>query len=198
MGLPSSAVVANPHNNPPRKLNAHDMQTTWKLVRLDASHPVTAFTCGAKPGAREIDEYLHTSALAEQAAGLSMVWVVEDTSADAPEARIVGFYTLSPVSVRLDKQLMAAVGITAPYMSIGGWLLGRMGIAAQHQGQQYGTLLVASAIATAKRLRDESAGPLLVVDPKHEKLMRWYQHLDFGFHRLMPTDDRNRRLVMKL
>lgn len=174
------------------------MQTTWKLVRLDSSHPVTAFTCGTKLGAKEIDEYLHHSALAEQAAGLSMVWIVDDASAVAPAERIVGFYTLSPVSVRLDKQLMAAVGITAPYMSIGGWLLGRMGLATQHQRQDYGALLVASAIATAKKLRNESAGPLLVVDPKNEGLMVWYQKLDFGFRRLMPRDARNRRLVMKL
>jgi hypothetical protein len=57
---------------------------------------------------------------------------------------------------------------------------------------------VATAIAQARALRDTTAGPLLVLDPKNEQLMHWYLGLDFGFNRLAPTDPRSLRLAMKL
>ena len=174
------------------------MQQSWKLIRLDANHPVAAFTCGTRPGAAEIDRYLREQALIEQAARLSAVWVVEDTNANALNDAIVGFFTLSPVSVRLSPLLMERIGVHAPYLSLGGWLLGKMGVAVQHQGHGLGAPLVASAIARARALRDTTAGPLLVVDPKNEQLMHWYLGLNFGLNRLAPTDPRSLRLAMKL
>jgi hypothetical protein len=95
------------------------MQHSWKLIRLVATHPVAAFTCGMRPGAAEIDRYLREQALSEQAARLSAVWVVEDTNANARNDVIVGFFTLSPVRVRLSPVLMERVGVHAPYLSIG-------------------------------------------------------------------------------
>ncbi len=174
------------------------MQHSWKLVRLHENHPVAAFTCGTRRGAADIDRYLREQALIEQAARLSAVWVVEDTNANAPSDALVGFFTLSPVSVRLSPLLMERMGVNAPYLSIGGWLLGKMGVAVQHQGRRLGAPLVASAITQARALRDSTAGPLLVVDPKNEQLMHWYLGLNFGFSRLTPTDPRVLRLAMKL
>lgn len=174
------------------------MATNWKLVRLNEAHPVDAFTCGTRPGAAEIDRYLRESAHAEQAAHLAAVWIVEDTVAQAQEEQIVGFFTLSPVSVRLSPQLLEAVQVDAPYAAIGGWLLGRMGLAERLQGHGIGKYLVAAAVHAARALRDDSAGVILAVDPKNASLMDWYLMLDFGFQRIAPTDPRSLRLVMKL
>ena len=102
------------------------------------------------------------------------MWVVEDTNANALNDAIFGFFTLSPVSVRFSPVLMERIGVHAPCLSIGGWLLGKMGVAVQHQGHGLGAPLVASAIARARALRDTTAGPLLLVDPKNEQLMGWY------------------------
>jgi len=174
------------------------MVSTWKLVRLHDGHPVDAFTSGTRPGAADIDKYLRESALTEQAGRLAAVWVVEDTTAAARADRIVGFFTLSPVSVRLSPALMQGMGIAATYLMIGGWLLGRMGLAKQHQGHDHGRLLVASAIRTASELSQVTAGALLAVDPANESLMKWYLKLDFGFQRLASNDPRLLRLAMKL
>lgn len=174
------------------------MSRPWTLVRLHEEHPVHAFTCGTRPGAAEIDRYLRESAFAEQAAHLATVWIVEDTAATTREERIVGFFTLSPVSVRLSPQLLEAIRVEAPYATIGGWLLGRMGLASAHQGHGLGNLLVATAVRTARQTREETAGVLLVVDPKNVPLMEWYMALDFGFQRLSPKDTKSLRLVMKL
>lgn len=174
------------------------MSTTWRLTRLRADHDLSAFSCGRRPGADAIDVYLRDSALAEQEARLAAVWVVENPGGATPTDRIVGFFTLSPVSVQLSPVVMQTVGVAAPSRSIGGWLLGRMGISQAHQGAGLGRALVASAIVEAKALRDLGAGPLLVVDPKNDALLRWYLGLDFGFVRLAPNDPRLRRLALKL
>ncbi|WP_373060726.1 hypothetical protein [Gemmatimonas sp.] len=104
------------------------------LTKLTADHPVHTFTCGCKPGATEIDDYLRTSALLEQEAGFSVIWVVIDTEATREVDVIVGFFTLSPVGVRVNPTVTAAVGpphISSP--SVGRWLLGRLGVAVKHQ-----------------------------------------------------------------
>lgn len=174
------------------------MATDWRLARLADHHPVAAFTCGSRPGAADIDRYLRESARIEQDAHLAAVWIVEDRSASAPEDQIVGFLTLSPISVRLSPQMLESMQVRAPYATIGGWLLGRMGVAERHQGKNHGALLVATAIRMARDLRDATAGVMLAIDPKNEALMQWYLGLDFGLRRLAPNDGRNLRLVMKL
>lgn len=172
--------------------------TSWRLVQLHDEHLVEGFSCGTRPGAADVDRYLRESARAEQAARLAAVWIVEDAAAVTGERRIVGFFTLSPTGVRLSPAVVEALGIMAPYHTIGGWLLGRMGLAVQYQGQDRGRLLVASAIAMARKYRRATAGSFLAVDPANAKLMQWYLGLDFGFRRLAPDDPRILRLAMKL
>lgn len=174
------------------------MSSAWKLVRLREDHPVDAFSCGTRPGSIEINQYLTESALSEQAARLAAVWIVEDAAATSRAECIVGYFTLSPVSVRLSHDILQAMSITAPYQMIGGWLLGRMGLAERHQGHDHGRRLVASAIRIARTLRDATAGTLLAIDPANAELMQWYLQLDFGFRRLAPNDAKMRRLVVKL
>lgn len=174
------------------------MATTWQMVRLHDEHPVDAFSCGTRPGTADVDRYLRESAHTEQAARIAAVWVVENTAATTREGRIVGFFTLSPVGVRLSPVVMEAMGIMAPYHTMGGWLLGRMGLAVQYQGHNHGRHLVASAIRVARDLSHATAGPLLAVDPANADLMEWYLGLDFGFQRLAPNDPRMLRLAVKL
>lgn len=170
-----------------------------KLAKLTSDHPVHAFTCGTKSGANEIDDYLHTSALQEQEAGLSVVWLVIDTDATREEDVVVGFFTLSPVGVRVNPAVTAAVGLQSiRYPSVGGWLLGRLGVAVRHQGGTMGRDLVAAARDKALDLQKSGGGAFLVVDPKNEKLSAWYDSLQFGFQRLDPTNAKVRRIFLKL
>jgi ribosomal protein S18 acetylase RimI-like enzyme len=157
---------------------------------------VDAFTCGSRSGAAEIDEYLKTSALVEQSAGLSAVWVALDRDAEAGAEAIAGYFSLSPLSISLSAALLERVGLSdVPYRGVGGYLLGRLGVAARLQGQGLGAVLVAAAIKIARAARDDAGGAFLAVDPKNEGLLAWYEKLDFGFRRLDPG---RRRLVMRL
>lgn len=164
-----------------------------RLERLTAQHPVEAFSCGARPGADEITRFLQTQALAEQSAGLSSVTLAIDHDAGG---RIVGFYSLSPLSIRVDEAVRNAVGMpSAPYPSIGGYLLGRLGVAVGQQGKDYGALLVERAIDAARKAQTAMGGVFLAVDPKNAKLLSWYLRLGFGFVQL---DPRRHRILMRL
>ncbi len=169
-------------------------QPRYRLERLNSSHDTDSFTCGTRSGAADIDEYLKRRALAEQDAGLAAVWVASEQSAKIGEA-MIGYFTLSPVMVRLSPTVQELLPVEVRYAQIGGYLLGRLGVATLYQGGDWGATLMAAAIAKANRLRDIGGGAFLAVDPKNETLTRWYDALGFGFVTLDPTGNSRRRIL---
>jgi ribosomal protein S18 acetylase RimI-like enzyme len=168
----------------------------FPLAQLTSHHDVRGFTSGNHPGSVEIDEYLKGSALAEQAAGLSRVWIATDSRAGTPDQFIAAYFTLSPLSIPLTPAVLASLGLSsAPYRAVGGYLIGRLGVTARLQGQGLGPVLLAAAIKIARQARSEVGGAFLAVDPKNDKLLAWYERLDFGFRRL---DAGKRRIILKL
>lgn len=171
----------------------------FPLIQLAPHHDVQKFNSGAHPGAQEIDEYLKSSALVEQAAGLSSVWIAIDSRSSESDSQVVGYFTLSPLSVPLTTVVLAQLGLQpVPYRAVGGYLLGRLGVASHLQGQHLGAALVAAAIKMTQQARSEAGGAFLAVDPKNDELLEWYQRLDFGFRRLDPSSATKRRLVLRL
>jgi GNAT superfamily N-acetyltransferase len=115
------------------------------------------------------------------------------TAVDADES-ILGFFTLSPLSLRLDQLSVALPSLVgAVYPQIGGYLLGRMGVHAARQGSGIGAAMVASAEAIAQQSR--TGGVFLAVDPKDDDLVGY--HVKFGFERLAPHGPR-RRMIRSL
>ena len=168
----------------------------FPLVQLSSDYDVRGFTSGKRPGSPEIDEYLKTSALAEQNAGLSQVWIAIDSRARSADERIAAYFMLSPLSIPLTPAVLDILGLgSAPYRAAGGYLLGRLGVAARLQGQDLGRDLIATAIKIARKARSDVGGVFLAVDPKNDKLLDWYERLDFGFQKL---DAGKRRIVLKL
>ena len=169
---------------------------SFRLERLSAAHPVHAFDCGAQPGAKQIAEYLRDHALTEQQLGWSAVTLAVDSDASDLDAVVVGFFTLSPLSIRLDPGVLRAMGLpAATYPAVGGYLLGRLGVSSRWQGRGYGRLLVERAIDAAQKAALSSGGVYLAVDPKNDRLVQWYLGLGFGFVQLRADQ---RRLVLRL
>ena len=164
------------------------MSAPLRLERLTATHAVAVFVSGND----EIDGYLHDRALAEQTQGLATVYVAIDR-ADVG----VGFFTLSPVNLRVDAnlaQLLAARN--APYPQLGGYLLGRMGVDQRSQKQGVGGALVAMALEIARSQRANVGGVFVAVDPKTEALCDWYER--FGFAVIDPQRTRLRMIMALL
>ncbi len=166
------------------------------LRQLSDRDDLTGFSCGRRPGAAEIDSYLQSQARTEHAAKLCVVWLALDESALRPHDRLLGFFTLSPLSIPISSSLITLINLsTSPYPAVGGYLLGRLGVAAHRQGQNFGDVLVFSAIKIARIAVASTAGSFLAVDPKNDGLVAWYERL--GFHRL-DAQSKKRRMVFRL
>lgn len=159
----------------------------YRLLPLSPDLPIAEFSCGDAA----IDAYFHRQALPEQALGYSAVTVAVDPAASNA---VIGYFTLSPISLRLSDGVLTAMGLAeAPYTSVGGYLLGRLGMATEYQGQGIGAALVMSAVAGARRGRAEYGGLFLAVDAKTDQLVKWYTSLGFR-----PLARPPRRLVLRL
>lgn len=167
---------------------------TFRLERLRIDQPVAHFTAGDRPGAADIDDFLRSRAWSEQQQGWSATTVAVDPNV-ASERTVVGYFTLSPLTLRVDAAVLRLVTPERVYPAIGGYLLGRLGVAVHWQGQGLGALLVERAIDAATRARQTSGGAFLALDAKNDRLCAWYQGLGFGFVRLAPD---GRRMVVRL
>lgn len=166
----------------------------FQLRPISGDDPVAEFTCGTRDGARAIDAYLRTQALTDHRAQLSSVWIAVDPTASDTSQRIVGFFTLAPLSIPLSSALLATIELpSAPYPAVGGYLLGRLGVAAHAQGSGVGNALAYSAKRIAHLVSRDAGGAFIAVDAKNDALIAWYERL--GFRRLDPS---RRRLVARL
>lgn len=104
----------------------------------------------------------------------------------------MAFFTLSPLTIRVAAELLAALGMRQThYPGIGGFLLGQLAVHSSIVSRGIGSALV---IRAAQIARDESqvvGGAFLAVDPQEESLVPWYERL--GFVRLSPG---RRRMVL--
>lgn len=141
------------------------------VVPLAPVHKVGAFTCGDN----DIDQFLHERAAAEQALGLSQVYVSATDEND-----VIAYFTLSPITVRVEPALLAHIGAeSVQYPAISGFLLGRLGVDLSIQRRGIGEALVMRAAQIARQEADVVGGVFLAVDPKTERLAKWYAAQDF-------------------
>lgn len=155
------------------------------LVPLTPTHQVRTFTCGDA----DIDRFLHDRAAIEQALRLSQVYVTVDAG-----GAVCGYFTLAPLAVRVEPSFLVSLGVGAvPYPSIGGFLLGRLGVATALQGRGIGEALVMRAAQIAKREAGFVGGVFLAVDPKDDRLMQWYAMQSF-----VALGGKGRRMVLPL
>ena len=162
------------------------MASRYTFAVLAPTHDVGAFSSGRE----EIDQYLADRARVDQALNLCQVFVVADKN-----QRTWGYATLSPVSVRIEDALLRTIGLAGvPYRSLGGYLLGRMGVDGTIQGKGLGSAIVARLTQVVLQQRSITGGVFLAVDAKDEKLVRWYEKL--GLVRLAPAP--KMRLILAL
>ncbi len=155
------------------------------VVPLGLAHRVDGFTCGDQ----EIDQFLHERAASEQKLRLSQVYVSTDFQGD-----VLAYFTLSPITVRVDPALLTKLGTGGvPYPSIGGFLLGRLGVQEKLQHQGVGEALVMRAAQIAKAEAEVVGGVFLAVDPKTDRLVAWYAKQEF-----VRLGTRTRRMVLPL
>jgi GNAT superfamily N-acetyltransferase len=158
----------------------------YRIERLDpAKHRREAF----RSESPELTEFLHKRARKEMDARASACFVLVEES---DTSRIVGYYTLSQISVSLHRLPEAVTKKLPHYPELGATLIGRLARDLDWRGKDIGPLLLIDAFRRSVRLCGEAGAVVVVTDPKDEKARAFYQR--FGFQ---PLDDIRLFIPMK-
>lgn len=137
---------------------------------LDKQHDRTAFSCGQP----DLDNWFRLRASQDEKRNVARVFV-----AVAPDLGVVGFYSLSSLSLSLE-HLPEEVSRKLPrYDAIPAALIGRLARDERVRGQGVGELLLADAIQRILGAGRSVAVFAIVVDAKDERAANFYK--TFGF-----------------
>lgn len=152
---------------------------------LDTDHDRSAFHCGVS----SLDDYLQKQARQDVKRRVSRVFVA--THLNQPH-RIVGYYTLSSLSIELS-HLPESHARKLPRHPIPAALLGRLAVDQTVQGKGVGRMLLVDAIKRTMAVSDEIAIYAMVVDAIDQGAKEFYEQ--FGFTLL---DSGSQRLFLPL
>lgn len=156
------------------------------LIRaLDGSHERAGFHCGIA----SLDDYLQKQARQDVKRRVSRVYAA--TAPDHPD-KVVGYYTLSTLSIELD-HLPESIARKLPRRPVPAVLLGRLAVDKIAQGHGVGKMLLVDALKRTLAVSDEIAIYAMVVDAINEQAQGFYAQFDFS-----PLGAEGRRLFLPL
>jgi GNAT superfamily N-acetyltransferase len=141
----------------------------YLIEPLASHHDRAAFACGEP----SLDGYLRTQAGQDVKRDLAACYVLHERDTPA----ILGYYTLSASSVELPALPPEIAKKSGRYPLVPAVLLGRLAVAASHQGQGLSTLLLLDAIRRV--LRTGIGVKLVLVDALHDHAAAFYGHNQF-------------------
>jgi GNAT superfamily N-acetyltransferase len=141
---------------------------------LNQNHDKSAFNCSIE----SLDRYLKRQANQDIKRRISRVFVAR---ARQDETRVLGYYTLSTLSIDLSV-LPETVAKKLPRHPIPAALIGRLAVAVSAQGRGVGKMLLANAIRRTLAVSDDIAIFAIVVDAIDREAESFYER--YGFSRL--------------
>lgn len=157
---------------------------TFAARFLESDHNVEAFDCGAE----SLNAWLRAEAHRAQRADTARTYVWTET---ADSADVLAYFAIAPTAVRrAELSRGMAGGFT---FDIPGYLLARVALNNDLQGQGLGAQLLVDAIARIVGAAEASRGRLIVVDAIDDSAAAFYRAHDF-----IPVKDNPLRLVLKV
>ena len=158
---------------------------TLVIEPLNNTHNRPAFACGTE----SLDNYLKKQAKQDIKRRISRVFIARLPES---ESRIIGYYTLSTLSINLE-QLPENIARKLPRHPVPAALLGRLAVSQKAQGHGVGKMLLMDAIKRTMGVSKEIAIYAMVVDAIDEQAKQFYQQ--YGFSSLSSD---SRRLFLPL
>lgn len=144
---------------------------TYLITCLDKKHEKRLFSCGNI----ELDNYLHTQASQDFKKSVSVTYVL--TSHDSNQ--ILGYYSLSSMSVPLDELPKETIKKLPKYPLLPAVLIGRLAVDKKHQGNRIGELLLLDGIKKSVRISQKIGVVAIIVDAKDKEAANFYKHYGF-------------------
>jgi len=141
---------------------------------LNRNHNRTVFNCGIE----SLDRYLKRQAGQDVKRRVSRVFVVRSLE---DETKVLGFYTLSALSIDLSV-LPEEIAAKLPRHPVPVALIGRLAVDLPAQEIGIGKMLLADAIKRTLAVSDDIAIYAMVVDAINEQAESFYER--YGFARL--------------
>ena len=147
---------------------------------LNRNHNRTAFNCGIE----SLDRYLQHQANQDIKRRVSRVFVVRSRQ---DETRVLGYYTLSTLSIDLSV-LPEKLAKKLPKHPIPAALIGRLAVDVSAQGKGIGKTLLSNAIMRTLAIGDDIEIYAIVVDAINEEAESFY--MQYGFVHLASEGNR--------
>ena len=144
------------------------------------------FSCTSE----ELEEYFHKYVSQDVKKGLAKCFVLMDKAL----AKIIGYYTLSALSIPILDIPKERINKNIPYPNIPAVLIGRLAVDSHYQKQGYGKFLVVDAMHKVSNTTIGAA--VLVVDAKNDDAALFYKKL--GFIEFTELKGKHRRLFYPL
>ena len=141
---------------------------------LNRNHNRTAFNCGIE----SLDRYLQHQANQDIKRRVSRVFVVRSRQ---DETRVLGYYTLSTLSIDLSV-LPEKLAKKLPKHPIPAALIGRLAVDVSAQGKGIGKVLLSNAIKRTLAISSDIGIYAIVVDAINEQAESFY--MQYGFAHL--------------
>lgn len=138
------------------------------IEELGTHHNRTEFSCGIQ----ELDRYIKEQANQDVKRKITRIFVASSNN------KVVGFYTLSAMSVSRDS-LTADIVKKIPKYPVPAVLLGRLAADKTYQGKHLGKALIINAIKRVLSVSLTIGVYALIVDAKNDTAASFYKH--FGF-----------------
>jgi GNAT superfamily N-acetyltransferase len=139
----------------------------WHEEAIDKAHDRKGFDCGDAA----LNEFLQKHARQAHDSGGAKTFCAID---DDVLGRVLGFYSLAPSSIALDR-LSGSVAKGLPRHDVGGFLLARLATDKGVQGRGLGGQLLLAAGKRCLRVAAEVGGGMLFIDAKNDRAATWYE-----------------------
>ena len=143
----------------------------YRVEVLGREHDRSEFDCGSKA----LNEYLMVQAGQDARKGASRSFVL----CEGASKRVVGFYTLSALSMDIGAGPDNVVKKLPRYPGVPATLLGRLAIHNKLQGKGAGEHLLMDALHRSWEVSRQVASVAVVVDVKDDRAMSFYKKYDF-------------------
>ena len=139
----------------------------WREQAIDKKHNRKGCDCGQAA----LNTFLAQHARQAHESGAAKTYCAIDK---ADGSTVLGFYTVSPGQIEMDRVPLAARPAGGGRHAVGGFRLGRLAVAKSWHGHGLGGQLLAMAVERCMKASVEVGGTALMIDAKDEAGVAWY------------------------